>query len=791
MQLRNVKTANFTEIKKAKPIFKKLSSRNMKNASRSPISTNNISEIEQKETINIPNFQNSMMTLDISFNDTSRNQEECDNYNLYKKYILCKTEYNKLVSEIAYIDNKYIQNNNMIGKLEKILSNLKEEKREKNIILIDLLSNKESLEEIYKIKLSSLMNNTQLFDKKKINGKTQENIDDTNNPFATIKILQDGDNIEINLDDIKLSDKKKFIDQVINFMEDFLNKKDIETRNRLTQKISVGYQRFFSEIKSSTVIEPKKIISNFFSKISIFISNQNKGKYPESLINSFLREIIKINIINEKISETLKFLNKKYKEKKKETKEKIGNLMNRNENLKTKRLTYENKKNEYKKFIDENRDKIHRNEKNKISIENANKQCMSFILDNHFQEELGFLNDDNNNKKDELNLIEERTSIKNDTIINNEKDTKENNEIIDNNNNNEIVNKVKVLKVQNLQNKWKEKCNGINNINVNNLLINNNINIENNNAIINSTNNNIDNKGENNINNENNVPNSINKDSEINPEENVNDSNKKKVICIKDMKSIPLKQIKITPKKLKIFHSPIKLNKSNTNKILFPMNQMKSSPFYNKSKSPTRTRTLNYNDINKTFNNNNNNTYNPYYKLLTLEIPETFCYFKLSDKSSMKINPLSSSDINPINFNYFEGSILIDKILNRLKLIQKSDQKYIGIDLKDIVDINLTEEMEKILKIQKIFLKNGKNQENFDVNKFISTDNEIIGIRMHQHEKIKAVECKFFIFTIILGKRFVPKAEFIFNNYEHFNLWYNCLQSVVNLNNPIKEKNSK
>ena len=789
MKLRNVKTANFTEIKKTKPIFKKLSSRNMKNASRSPISTNNISEIEQKETLNIPNFQNSMMTLDISFNDTPRNQEECDNYALYKKYILSKTEYNKLVSEIAYIDNKYNQNNNMIEKLEKILSNLKEEKREKNIILIDLLSNKESLEEIYKIKLSSLMNNTQLFAKKNINGKIQENIDDTNNPFSTIKILED-DNIEIRLDDIKLSDKKKFIEQVINFMEDLLKKKEIETRNRLTQKINIGYQRFFSEIKSSAVIEPKKIISNFFSKISIFISNQNKGKYPEPLINSFLREILKINIINEKISETLKFLNKKYKEKKKETKEKIGNLINRNENLKTKRLTYVNKKNEYKKFIEENRDKININEKNKIGIEDANKQCMSFILDNHFQDELGFLND--NNKKDELNLIEEKTSIKNDTIITNEKNTKENNEIIENSiSNNEKVNKVKVLKVKNLQNKWNEKCNGINNINVNNLLINNNINIENNNNIINSTNNSIDNKGENNINNENNAPNSINNDSKINPEENANPNSKKKVIPIKDMKSIPLKQIKLTPKKMNIFHSPIKLNKSNNNKILFPMNPMNKSHFYNKSKSPTRTRTLNYNDINKTFNNNNNITYNPKFKLLTHDIPETFCFFKLSDKSNIKFNPLSSSDINPINFNYFEGSILLDKIFNRLKLIQKSDQKYIGIDLKDIVDINLSEEMEKILKIHKIFLKNGKNQENFDVNKFVSTDNEIIGIRMHQHEKIKAVECKYFIFTIILGKRFVPKAEFIFNNYEHFNLWYNCLRSVVNLNNPVGVKNNK
>ena len=73
--------------------------------------------------------------------------------------------------------------------------------------------------------------------------------------------------------------------------------------------------------------------------------------------------------------------------------------------------------------------------------------------------------------------------------------------------------------------------------------------------------------------------------------------------------------------------------------------------------------------------------------------------------------------------------------------------------------------MEKIVKIYSIYLKEGKNQENFDINNFISENNEVSSIRMQHSEKIKAVECKYFIFTIILGKRFVPKAEFIFDNF--------------------------
>ena len=202
MKLKSVKTSNYSQ-NKTLPIFKNLSSRNINRTSRSPTSTNNISVIESKDTFNIQNFQNSMMTLDISFNETSRIQEESENYALYKKYLISKTEYNKMISEISYIDDKINQNINTIEKLKKCLSNLKEQKNEKNVILIDLLSNKESLEEIFNIKLSSLQNSSQLLDTKKINGQIKtkntkntinknninNNNDIENSPFATIKIL--------------------------------------------------------------------------------------------------------------------------------------------------------------------------------------------------------------------------------------------------------------------------------------------------------------------------------------------------------------------------------------------------------------------------------------------------------------------------------------------------------------------------------------------------------------------------------------------------------------------------
>ena len=476
MKLRNVKTAKFPG-NKTKPIFKKLSSRNMNKQSRSPISTNNISEIE---AINFPNFQNSMMTLDISFNESSRNHEEAENHALYKKYLISKTEYNKIMSEIAYVENRLAENNKIIKQLETTLSELKQEKKEKNSILIDLLSNKESLEEIYKIKLSSLLNNSQLDNNKKFKGQAKtiitnnDNINE-NNPFATINILDNNDDIEIKIDEIKLSDKKKYIEQVINITEDVIGKKEIETRNRLMQKINIGYQRFFSEIKSTSFIEPSKIVSNFFTKISIFISNQSRGRYPEPQINYFLRQLLKINTINVEISSILKFLNKKYKEDKAEIKEKINNLNGRNENYKNKILSFETKKNELKKFIDENREKVKGGKKNKINMENADKQCMSFFLDNHFQEELGFLNE---GKKEEA--CDKTVIVKDKTNLNEKLDTGEKNS------NDDKTKSVKVLSVKDLQNKWTDNCN-VNNINVNNLLINNNINIENSNSILNKS----------------------------------------------------------------------------------------------------------------------------------------------------------------------------------------------------------------------------------------------------------------------------------------------------------------
>ena len=859
MKSRNVNAVNNAE-NNLKSIISDTNSKTYNNTLKSPHSSNNLSEIQQKEIFSCHKFQGS--SIDISFNETNKNKEEYDNHLLYKQYLLSKTKYQKMISEIAEIDNKLIKNSNSIKKLETDLDELKKDKKQKKSDIINLLSNKESLEEIYKIKISSLINNSEIFENPKINGKLSKkennmknsqmniNIEDNNNsentndneynPFETINILNDIDcdnnNIEIKVDDIKISDQKKYEEQLSNFCEDILQKKDSDLINKLLQKLKIGYQVFFSEIKTPS-IEPENIISNFFSRISVFISNKSKGKYPIPFIDSFLKQLLKINSINVKISEILSFLNKKYNEKQNEIKQKINFLNEKNENLKTKKMTYDNKRKELKAFIDENRDKFKNTGKNGIKVDKENTQCISFLLDNYFQDELDNMNE---NKIYELPEPIKINSSKNNNLENNENDirgknTKDmlsnrflakgfisekkkssmknilnmTNYKINNNQKNEIndetdegiiekkesqiigklnsfiINKIPFNnenKIDIYENKEQNIDNNISSINVNNLIINNNLNIEKE-KIINNKN---DKKEEDPNNNTQKINNEKTKEDDnlnsckynnIHTEVKESHTNKiKRILIPRDFQFDYLQKIKSNKSNNHV--SPKNLNRlKNKNVILLPLN---NSQIFNKSKSPSRAKTIiSQSEVPSPRTNNFNNVIQGIY--------ESFCYFKLSDKNNNGFNPLNNVDVNPITLNYFEGSIKIEKIFNKLKISQKSANKYIGIELKDIVNISLNKQMENIVKIYNIYLKEGKNQENFNIDNFI-LKKEIKEIRMQQKEKIKAINCKLFCFSILLEKKFIPKVEFIFNNYDDFDAWYKCFQSIVKLNSPDKEK---
>ena len=830
MKLKGIKTARVLD-RKIKPVFKLTNNNTIMKISKSPRSRNNFSEMEKKENTNLQNFQTSIASIDssISFNESNKNYEECNGNTFYKKYLISRSQYNQKISEIVDINNKYMQNKTEIEKLEKYLEKLKQEKKEKESYIIDLLSQKESLEEIYNLKLFSLYKKTKNDNNKDINGQMKENIKDIKNKgnmkngkiknkpniningidnandeleinrFETINIIND-DEVEIQLDDIKKSNPEKYEEQVINLAEEFLQKKDMEINNKLIEKIKFGYQIFFLETNSYTCIKLDNIISNFFSRASSIISKESNGKFTEKLINSFLKILLKLNIVNDEMSKTSKFLNKIYKNAKKQIKEKITILNKRNANLNNKKVSYEKMKNELKKFIDENKDKIKNNENNVIHIENDNKQqYMSFMVDNHIendnkQQYMSFMVDNRIENDFELLNDEKRYNGCETERLSNDKMELEYSAISLDKNNPKAkslnAKKLSMNKVINVRNKLNEAHNGVKNVNnviinyipynnknkklyenneqnidknnkeikVNNLLINNNINIENNNNIINNIN------GNNNKEKITNLKNS--------PEN-------KSILITKGVKINSLKKIAIPHKSnANICHSPTNLKRNLIKNKLFAIDKKE-----NPCKNLTPSKSIICNEKKKALDTSVNKSFNNIYNI-TEDIPESLCFFKLSDKN--EFNPLTDS--SPFRFNYFEGSIFLDKIFNKLKVCRKTEKKFIGIDLKDILEIRLGKEMDNVIKIYNSYKKRKKNKnEKIDFNKLVNSE-EMKTIRMQQNVKNKLVNIKFFNFSIIVGKRFIPKAEFIFENVDNFIIWYNCLDYIAKTNNLDKDK---
>lgn len=99
-------------------------------------------------------------------------------------------------------------------------------------------------------------------------------------------------------------------------MKTFL-KKDDKINSSITSIINNSYELFINGTENDNETNSDLVVNNFFGKLSLFISNHSLGKYSEAKINLFLRYLIKINAINVKLTKYIKFVNKKYKEKKK------------------------------------------------------------------------------------------------------------------------------------------------------------------------------------------------------------------------------------------------------------------------------------------------------------------------------------------------------------------------------------------------------------------------------------------------------------------------------------------
>ena len=407
----------------------------IRKVNKTPESSNNNRTHQNIRDMHSQTLQNSTISFDrtsTSIHRLFKNKEEFNNYMFYKKYYNSRKQYQKIITQLSDIENRIKENNEKINKMKKYLIKLKLNKKQKQTDIVNLLSNKESLEEIYKSKMSHLKNKPQIYDinkpnvndaknnekkdknennEKNVNNEEKENEqnneqsdnnsnDNENNNInndlctqnSTINLFEEN-NYDVSIEEIRLSDKKKYEEQVIMLAEEILHKKNTELRNKLKEKIYLAYHIFSSEYNSESSIDQNNIIYNFFARISLFISNQSLGNYSEQFINSFLRHLIKINYIGVEISQILKFLNKKYKDIKLEVKEKMSNLIKRNENYKNKKISYETKRDELIKFIQENKDisKSYDRTRKRLDEDNrSNSYHFSFISDNNVSKEKTF-----------------------------------------------------------------------------------------------------------------------------------------------------------------------------------------------------------------------------------------------------------------------------------------------------------------------------------------------------------------------------------------------------------------
>ena len=894
-------------------------------ASKSP---DNLKSSKTKAQFKLTNFHN-MQSSQISLNKSNMsvqkiffNKKNYEQYMFQKNYLISKTQYNKIISSLSDIEIKLRENNALIDKYNNDLNNLKQTKKKKQEEIVELLSNKESLEEIYQNKISNFKINGQKSITEKndiINGQninnenvnengeehTNPNTNDSNNSNEENKnaenendthkkkesstssssgsISSENNNpIEIKLNDIKISNQKKYEEQIISFTDEILQKNDNEFSLKLKKKVNLSYQAFFVETNSLENDAQTSII-NFFLRISEFISTQNVGIISEKTANLFIRELMRINSIDEEISEILKFLNKEYKDNKKDLKEKIKILNEKNDHLNIKKQTYETKKDELKMFMEENKEKYNM-EKNKINNEDDNKiQNVSFISEgnnnnnNHIMLagcRSGFKKNSVKIKKinfDSINYSKNKlfysdNNESNDLNISKDMAPNSDRQIIDNLNK-YLINSLQINSKSKNKEKSSEKGNkkivlhknsykNINRLNVNNLLNNNNeesnpqineskINLVNNSEVIGGPQNTINKKRINmkivyrnsKLNNQGKKTNSVVMYNSSNLQDLLSAQKKpntSKIIFLKDNKSNSFKNIND-------LKSPSKITKTHRhNHIYFQREELKTELF---SRSPdgnnnyryiSKTNGIPYQgkiiplskgnldtkriDISKIDKSNIYSTrYDNRLKILTKGIKESFCYFKFYKENHVEYNPIDELLKTPENLDYVEGYISIDVFLHKFKLIPKiyknkkityeklvqnlskeiniteldscNDFDYceyykdfLGIELKDIIDVVLSKEMKEVIKIYNAYIKYAERQDKPDLNKFLNT-REIRDILLEQNDKIKAISCKYFIFSLKFKKESAPKIEFIFINYDQFNLWYNCLQYIIKINN--------
>ena len=333
---------------------------NLNKSNQIPMKDKRINKLNINSYLNMPSSATNRDHNDYFENEVLYQDDE-EIEPIFKEYTMINDRRNKALDDLANSTQRVKVNNLKIEELKKNLVDLKEEKKQKHAEIINLLSNKETIEEIYDNNIAIL--NTNLTNgnanSKNNNSNTSRKNDNKGRPnYSNTSRSRNADNDTVNpdessfkvsLNEIKESDQKKYVGEVINMFEDLFKKRDEKINSLIAKNIKYAYELFVNNINQENYNEKNNdvIIGNFFGKVSLFISNHSLGRFTENRINLFLRYLLKINAINAKLTKYIKFVTKKYQEKKKELNDMISFLEKKNINLidKTKRL--ENNLKEY------------------------------------------------------------------------------------------------------------------------------------------------------------------------------------------------------------------------------------------------------------------------------------------------------------------------------------------------------------------------------------------------------------------------------------------------------------
>ena len=803
---------------------KKFNEYKIKNNSNIKKIENEIKEKEEKLNKILLNKNNEIYKISYEKIEKIINKKkDCDELKKIKKEINLNENIKKNLEKII---NEKINEREEIT--EKLLM-LREEKNNLNIQLINLISKKESIEELYKLYFYNLNNNIN-----ECNGGNQEK--------KFIKSNYKNNDLKINIFHFEISKINiyKCSNDISNILVKFIFSQNKEDNNKFNQeKISQIIKKDLNYIIQENLfnfiqIDLKKINSNKIEKFFLFLANQILNKIQieikiEKIIN-LIKYIFKVNYYEIIITNDINFINTDYKILKKENKKnllekqnEINKLINKKEEIEfllnqinEKKIILEKTNNklinltsEERKYINLNEEisELNNNIKN-ICYEIEEKEQTLEILIKEKKEKINNINLNNRNLEKKIELVNKNIKKENEEKKKEIEKLKES-----------IKEKFKMIKIQlmiykkkhgnnlELYNKFVEKIN--NNLKIKNLLNNDSM---------------LDNSSYMNIimspNKESKNNSLISNDSKTNFRNfktlNLNYISSKSIFS-------PHKNISnhYSFKELRnnnIFYNNINNFNNDNNNTTFYNNNILINNFSNNYFTPIKSRNIDFSDKkikgkekrniskeekiklidsinskktekkqNRSFSkieiNKRENLNNNILKYSTL-IKTIICYYRIiNNNNNKKFDPLVHKE-KISEFNYEKISMKLNENFTDLNIYQNKNLLY-QIPIKNIETTIVNNNIKYIIKIYQKYKYLKKKNGFVDMNKFIQLK-DFNNIPFDYNNIKKAALNNFFNFQIsFINNGNKERFEFVFFNYNDVKLWLNGLNFMIKNKNQV------